>query len=86
MSPVMEQGRMVGLLLSRLMVGSPLWKAGLRDNDVITKVNGIDLTHGGDTAKAVRAFETTPSKSCNIVYRRGVPPNAAEHSIDIKAP
>ncbi len=42
-SPVLEDGRVVGVQLTRLAEGSLLTDAGLRQGDVLTRINGTDI-------------------------------------------
>ena len=41
--PVMEEGRVVGVQVTRLPEGSLLTDAGLRTGDVITRINDTDI-------------------------------------------
>ncbi|HSD26504.1 MAG TPA: type II secretion system protein N [Vicinamibacteria bacterium] len=42
-APVMEEGRVVGVQITRLPEGSLLTDAGLRAGDVLTRINGTDI-------------------------------------------
>jgi membrane-associated protease RseP (regulator of RpoE activity) len=42
-APVMEEGRVVGVQITRLPEGSLLTDAGLRTGDVLTRINGTDI-------------------------------------------
>jgi type II secretion system protein C len=42
-APVMEEGRVVGVQVTRLPEGSLLTDAGLRTGDVLTRINGTDI-------------------------------------------
>jgi type II secretory pathway component PulC len=42
-APVMEEGRVVGVQITRLPEGTLLGDAGLRAGDVLTRINGTDI-------------------------------------------
>lgn len=42
-APVLEEGRVVGVQVTRIAEGSLLTDAGLRPGDVITRINGTDI-------------------------------------------
>jgi general secretion pathway protein C len=41
--PVMEEGRVTGVALTRIAAGSLLTEAGLRTGDVLTEINGTKI-------------------------------------------
>jgi type II secretion system protein C len=43
LAPVMEEGRVVGLQITRMPEGTLLGDAGLRAGDVLTRINGTDV-------------------------------------------
>ncbi|HSD66409.1 MAG TPA: PDZ domain-containing protein, partial [Vicinamibacteria bacterium] len=43
LAPVMEEGRVVGVQVTRLPEGSLLTDAGLRPGDVLTQINGTEI-------------------------------------------
>jgi type II secretion system protein C len=43
LAPVVEDGRVVGMQITRLAEGTLLGEAGLRAGDVITRINGTDI-------------------------------------------
>jgi S1-C subfamily serine protease len=42
-APSGTDGRRAGILIKRVILGSPAYQAGLRDNDLLLKVNGIEV-------------------------------------------
>lgn len=56
-----------GVMVISAADGSPADKAGLREGDVITSVNSVDVCTNDELAKAIQ----TSSGSADIVFRRG---------------
>ena len=70
--PYIEGGQVVGFKLSQIDAGSIYWKGGLKDDDVITEINGQKLD---SVAKAVLILKTLKQESqIDVgVLRKGAP-------------
>ncbi|KAJ8271819.1 hypothetical protein COCON_G00106780 [Conger conger] len=55
-----------GILIQRVIVGSPAIRAGLKPGDIVVKINGTSVKTSEDIYNAVRT-----SDSINLVVRRG---------------
>jgi type II secretion system protein C len=71
-TPVMEDGRVVGVQVARLAEGSLLTDAGLRAGDVITQVNGTAID-GMATLIALWPRLQTANELRAVVTRNGQP-------------
>lgn len=66
--PVMESGKMVGVRLSAGAQSAVLAKLGLQPDDVVTAVNGVDVT---DPARISGMIASLPqTRQINVVVRR----------------
>ena len=70
--PFIEGGQVVGFKLSQIDAGSIYWKGGLKDDDVITEINGQKLD---SVSKAVLILKTLKQESqIDVgVLRKGAP-------------
>jgi len=71
-TPVLEDGRVVGVQLARLPDGSLLTDAGLRAGDVITRINGTEID-GMATLVGLWPRLQTASELRAVVVRNGQP-------------
>ncbi len=71
-TPVLEDGRVVGVQVSRLPEGSLLTDAGLRAGDVITRINGTDID-GMATLVGLWPRLQNASELRAVVVRNGQP-------------
>nr|XP_017208437.1 serine protease HTRA2, mitochondrial-like [Danio rerio] len=55
-----------GVLIHRVIVGSPANRAGMKPGDVIIEINGVKVNTSEEIYNAVRT-----SESLNVVVRRG---------------
>jgi general secretion pathway protein C len=55
--PHMENGAIVGFKLLQIDEGSIYSKAGLKDDDVITSINGTDLTSAAGAVSLLRSLK-----------------------------
>ncbi len=65
---VREKGRQIGYRLQPQQKGALLSKLGLQSTDVITQINGIQMTKPGNGIKALRKLSN--AKDLNIVVKR----------------
>ena len=71
-TPVLEDGRVVGVQVSRLPEGSLLTDAGLRTGDVITRINGTEID-GMATLVGLWPRLQNASELRAVVVRNGQP-------------
>jgi type II secretion system protein C len=71
-TPVLEDGRVVGVQVARLPEGSLLTDAGLRTGDVITRINGTDID-GMATLVGLWPRLQNASELRAVVVRNGQP-------------
>jgi len=71
-TPVLEDGRVVGVQVARLPEGSLLTDAGLRAGDVITQINGTEID-GMATLVGLWPRLQTASELRAVVVRNGQP-------------
>jgi general secretion pathway protein C len=71
-TPVLEDGRVVGVQVARLPEGSLLTDAGLRAGDVITQINGTEID-GMATLVGLWPRLQTASELRAVVLRNGQP-------------
>jgi type II secretory pathway component PulC len=71
-TPVLEDGRVVGVQVARLPEGSLLTDAGLRAGDVITQINGTEID-GMATLVGLWPRLQTASELRAVVVRNGRP-------------
>ena len=71
-APVMEEGRVVGVQVTRLPEGSLLTDAGLRAGDVLTQINGTEID-GMATLIGLWPRLQTASELRAVVVRNGQP-------------
>jgi type II secretion system protein C len=71
-TPVLEDGRVVGVQLARLPEGSLLTDAGLRAGDVITRINGTEID-GMATLVGLWPRLQTANELRAVVVRNGQP-------------
>ncbi|MGH9228616.1 MAG: S1C family serine protease [Acidimicrobiales bacterium] len=66
-----------GALISRVEEGQPADEAGLQEGDVITRVDGDEVTSGSDLTSAIRSHE--PGDRVTITYTR----DGDEHTTEV---
>jgi serine protease Do len=58
-----------GALVAGILEGSPADRAGLKDGDVITKVDGVQVSGSGDVRRQIRG--KNPGDTLSVQLRRG---------------
>jgi len=71
--PKYEQGRMVGIELSKIKPDSFYEKVGLHDGDVITQLNGVDIDNPSASRKLLEAFTSATDIDVTVVRGDGRP-------------
>ncbi|HEU4453257.1 MAG TPA: PDZ domain-containing protein, partial [Longimicrobium sp.] len=57
-----------GIIVARVVAGSPAARAGVRVGDIITRIDDTPVTQGGDLRRALRALQ--PGGSAVLTVRR----------------
>ncbi len=72
-----QQGTPAGAYVSRVIAGGPAAKAGLRQGDIITKVNGVDISNFTELTHEL--FKYSPGANIKITYFR----NGSPRDVDV---
>lgn len=70
--PQVENGQVVGFKLSQIDAGSVYWKGGLKDDDVITDINGQKLDSVAKAVSLLKSMKQETSVEVNVL-RKGAP-------------
>jgi len=69
-----------GVLVTSVAAGSPAERAGLREQDIITRLNDTEITMGGDVRRVLRSLK--PGDPARLTVVR--PPDGARATLDVR--
>lgn len=70
--PQVENGQIIGFKLSQIDAGSVYWKGGLKDDDIITEINGQKLDSVARAIGTLKAIKQESSIEVHVI-RKGAP-------------
>ena len=69
--PKYEQGKMVGIELSKIEEGSFYEKAGLNDGDIVTNLNGVAIDNPSASKELIEAFTSSDTLTAEVRRANG---------------